>query len=223
MNACRPRICETRSITQLILALGLLGAVLNLDIALIVFGYGVVYVVLVTRTTSKTRPHLDEAIEQSQAGSRFIGNAISSMDTLRQFQSDRWMIDQFTNKQRTVLEAFGRYAKTQVRYAFVFGLALSAQFAITLWLLVPRVIAGELTVGDLVLFNSLLLQLNIPFQMMGQAIQQIAQSYSNFLPFARMWQAEANDDADTTHGFEVINGVIEFANVAYVYPNDRGV
>lgn len=211
------------SISQLILALGLLGAVLNPDIALIVFGYGVVYVALVTRAASVTRPHLDEAIEQSQASSRFIGNAISSMDTLRQFQSDRWMIGQFTNKERTVLEAFGRYATTQVRYASVFGLALTAQFAITLWLLVPRVVAGELTVGDLVLFNTLLLQLNIPFQMMGQAIQQIAQSYSNFLPFARMWQAETHDDPETTHTFEVSDGVIEFANVGYVYPNGRGV
>lgn len=211
------------SIAQLILALGLLGAVLNPDIALIVFGYGVVYVALVTRAASVTRPHLDEAIEQSQASSRFIGNAISSMDTLRQFQSDRWMIGQFTNKERTVLEAFGRYATTQVRYASVFGLALTAQFAITLWLLVPRVVSGELTVGDLVLFNTLLLQLNIPFQMMGQAIQQIAQSYSNFLPFARMWQAEAHDDPETTAPFAVTEGVIRFENVSLLYPNGRGV
>ncbi|WP_404404833.1 ABC transporter ATP-binding protein [Pelagibacterium halotolerans] len=211
------------SMAQLILALGLLGAVLDYHIALIVLGYGVVYVALVAQASSATRPHLDKAIEQSQASSRFVGNAISSMDTLRQFQSDRWMIGQFTDRERTVLEAFGRYALTQVRYAFVFGLALAAQFAITLWLLVPRVAAGELTVGDLVLFNTLLLQLNIPFQMMGQAIQQFAQSYSNFLPFARMWQAEAHDEPETGRAFEVTEGVIAFTGVSYRYPNGRGV
>jgi ABC-type bacteriocin/lantibiotic exporter with double-glycine peptidase domain len=155
------------SIVQLALALGLLGAVLDLDIALIVFAYGIVYVALVAHGASITRPHLDEAIEQSQVSARFVGNAIASMDTLRQFQSDQWMIGQFTARERSVLEAFNRYAMTQVRYAIVFGLALSVQFAITLWLLVPRVVAGELSVGDLVLFNTLLLQLNIPFQMMG--------------------------------------------------------
>lgn len=211
------------SIVQLILALGLLGTVLNIDVAVIVFGYGVVYVALVARAASVTRPHLDEAIEQSQASSRFVGNAISSMDTLRQFQSDRWMIGHFTNRERTVLEAFRRYATTQVRYAFVFGLALATQFAITLWLLVPRVAAGELSVGDLVLFNTLLLQLNIPFQMMGQAIQQFAQSYSNFLPFARMWQAEAHDDPESNRPFVITRGVISFDDVAYLYPNGRGV
>lgn len=211
------------SVVQLILALGLLGAVLDLDIALIVFAYGLVYVALVTRAASVTRPHLDEAIEQSQVSSRFVGNAISSMDTLRQFQSDRWMIGQFTRRERSVLEAFGRYATTQVRYAVVFGLALAGQFAITLWLLVPRVAAGELTVGDLVLFNTLLLQLNIPFQMMGQAIQQFVQSYSNFLPFARMWQAESHTDLDNPQSLAITEGTMALDNVSFVYPNGRGV
>ncbi len=211
------------SVVQLVLALGLLGAVLDVGVAAVVFGYGVVYVALVSRATSVTRPHLDEAIEQSQASSRFVGNAIASMDTLRQFQSDHWMIGQFTNRERTVLEAFGRYATTQVRYAIIFGLALTTQFAITLWLLVPRVAAGELTVGDLVLFNTVLLQLNIPFQMMGQAIQQFAQSYSNFLPFARMWQAEAHADQEGSQSLLITKGEIEFKGVSYAYPNGRGV
>lgn len=211
------------SIAQLVLALGLLGTVLDFDIALIVLVYGIVYIALVTRAATITRPHLDAAIEQSQASSRFVGNAISSMDTLRQFQSDRWMIGQFTTRERSVLDAFGRYATTQMRYALVFGLALTAQFAITLWLLVPRVVNGDLTVGDLVLFNTLLLQLNMPFQMMGQAIQQFNQSYSQFLPFARMWQAETHDDPETTGNFAITQGAIAFEAVSYLYPNGRGV
>ena len=211
------------SIVQLLLALGLVGAVLDFDIALIVFGYGIVYVALVTRAASVTRPHLDEAIEQSQVSARFVGNAISSMDTLRQFKSDHWMIGQFTSRKRGVLEAFGRYAMTQLRYSLIFGLALTAQFAITLWLIVPRVAAGELSIGDLVLFNTLLLQLNVPFQMMGQAIQQFVQSYSNFLPFARMWQAETHDDPESPGTFVLDQGIIEFRNVSALYASGRGV
>lgn len=210
-------------LTQLILAVGLLGAVLDPGIAVIVLTYGVIYVGLVYRVAVVTKPHLNEAVEQSQASTRFVGNAISSMDTLRQFQSDRWMITQFTSRERSVLDAFGRYASTQVRYAFYFGLALTAQFGITLWLLVPRVSAGELTVGDLVLFNTLLLQLNMPFMMIGTAIQQFAESHSNFLPFARMWQAEAHADVDGGEPFVVTEGVIAFDDVSYIYPNGRGV
>lgn len=208
---------------QVILSLVMLGTVLSPDIALIVVVYGIAYIALVARATRRTRAHLDEAIEHSQASSRFIGNAISSMDTLRQFSSARWMIGQFTTRQHSAHEAWRRYAMTHVRYALLFGLALAGQFALTLWLLVPRVAQGSLTVGDLVLFNSLLLQLNMPFQMMGQAIQQMAQSYSKFLPFARMWQAQAHDDFERAGDFALTDGTVTFADVGYRYPNGRGV
>ena len=208
---------------QVALSLVMLGTVLDLDIALIVVGYGVAYVWLVTHATRRTSAHLDEAVEHSQASSRFIGNAIASMDTLRQFGSDRWMIGQFTTRERSAHDAWRRYALTHVRYAILFGLALAVQFALTLWLLVPRVAQGSLTVGDLVLFNTLLLQLNMPFQMIGQAIQQVTQSHAKFLPFARMWQAEAHDDIETTGVFRLGQGEVTFEDVSYFYANGRGV
>jgi ABC-type bacteriocin/lantibiotic exporters, contain an N-terminal double-glycine peptidase domain len=211
------------SAAQLIFALLLMGAVLNLDIAVIVLAYGLAYVALVARSASVTRPHLNEAIEQSQGSARFVGNAISSMETLRQFQSDEWMIGQFTSRKRRVRDAYGRFVSTQLRYSVIFGVALTAQFAISLWLLVPRVISGGLSVGDLVLFNTLLLQLNMPFQMLGQAIQQFAQSYANFLPFARMWQTQDQQDSAGFSPFSVTAGCIEFKDAGYSYSNGRGV
>lgn len=208
---------------QVLLSLILLWTVLDIDFALIVIVYGVTYIALVARTSARTRPRLDEAVEHGQASSRFVGNAIASMDTLRQFGSDRWMIGQFTERRRAAHDAWRRYALIHVRYAVLFGAALAAQFAITLWLLVPRVSEGSLTVGDLVLFNTLLLQLNMPFQMIGQAIQQVIQSHARFLPFARMWQAEAHDDPETTGDFRLSEGEVVFEHVSYLYPNGRGV
>lgn len=210
-------------VAQVILAVVMVWTVLDFDIALIVLIYGLGYVALVMRATAVTRTHLDAAIEHSQASSRFIGNAIAGMDTLRQFGSDRWMIGQFTERQQSSLDAWRRYAMAQMRYAGIFGLALTLQFAITLWLLVPRVAQGNLTVGDLVLFNTLLLQLNAPFQMVGQAIQQVSQSYSRFLPFARMWQAQGHDEPEATSDFALDHGTVRFENVGYLYPNGRGV
>lgn len=208
---------------QVILSIVMLGTALDLDIAMVVLVYGVVYIALVMHATRITRIHLDQAIEHSQESSKFIGNAIGGMDTLRQFGSDRWMIGQFTTRQQSSLDAWRRYATTQVRFAGIFGLALAAQFALTLWLLVPRVAEGALTVGDLVLFNTLLLQLNTPFQMVGQAIQQVSQSYSRFLPFARMWQAESHDDATNGEPLDLTSGTTIFKDVSYRYPNGRGV
>lgn len=210
-------------IAQVTLSLVTLGAALSLDIVVIVVLYGVAYVALVASATRQTRPHLDAAVEASQDGAKFVGNAIGGMETLRQFGSDRWMIGQFVTHQRKALDRWRRYALIQVRYSILFGLALTLQFAITLWLLVPRVEAGAMTVGGLVLFNTLLLQLNLPFQIMGQAIQQFAQSYSRFLPFARMWQAEGHPEAESHAPLALTDGTVTFDTVGYRYPNGRGV
>ena len=60
------------SAAQLTLSLALLWTVLDVEIALIVLVYGVIYVALVARAAHTTRPHLDEAIAQRQASSRFV-------------------------------------------------------------------------------------------------------------------------------------------------------
>src|SRR5690606_39305386 len=86
---------------QVALSLVMLWTVLDLDIALIVVAYGIAYIALVTRATRRTRTHLDEAVEHAQASSRFIGNSIASIDTLRQAHSDRRMIGQFTARARS--------------------------------------------------------------------------------------------------------------------------
>jgi len=208
---------------QVLLSLVLLGTVLSLDIALIVVVYGISYIALVYYASKITRKHLDAAIEASQDSSKFIGNAIGAMDTLRQFNSSVWMTGQFANRQSAALKGWQRYAMAHVNFTILFGLSLTLQFAVTLWLLVPRVAAGELTIGDLVLFNTLLLQLNMPFQMLGQAIQQIAQSYSRFLPFARMWQAPEHETIENPVSLTLENGQVRFRNVGFRYANGRGV
>jgi ABC-type multidrug transport system fused ATPase/permease subunit len=49
------------------------------------------------------------------------------------------------------------------------------------------------------------------------------QSYSNFLPFARMWQADIHEDLAGSAAFAISEGSIQFADVSYLYPNNRGV
>lgn len=208
---------------QLILALVLIGSTVTFSVALTLLVYGLIYIFLAAFVASRTRPHLENAIEHSQANARFVGNAISSMDTLRLFRSEAWMSNQFASRERSVLEALHRYASSQARFAMLFGFALAMQFLIGFWLLVPQVLSGDLTVGHLVLFNTLVLQLNVPFQMMGQAVQQIAQFRANFRPYARYWNYGGDREDIGSKEFKTTEGTIHFDNVGYVYPNGRGL
>ena len=51
-----------------------------------------------------------------------------------------------------------------------------------------------MTIGDVVLFDALLLQLNRPFQTIGSSIDDVLRSWSRFIPFAKMWGAPEEPD-----------------------------
>ena len=88
----------------------------------------------------------------------------------------------------------------------MYGAALVIQFSITFTLLLPRYRAGALSVGDIVLFNTLLLQLNQPFEMIGHAIDNMVRSYSQLLPFVQMWLAAEDPEPSAHFSFALTDG-----------------
>jgi ABC-type multidrug transport system fused ATPase/permease subunit len=97
------------------------------------------------------------------------------------------------------------------------------QFALTFVLLLPRYREGLLTVGDIVLFSALLMQLNRPFEMIGQGIDSLARAYSRFLPFGRMWLAPEEQRMGSAIDFEPTAGRLTFDNISFTYQNGRGI
>jgi ABC-type multidrug transport system fused ATPase/permease subunit len=133
------------------------------------------------------------------------------------------MSQQFADKARDIRDSWRRFCLRRIGYAGMYGTALAIEFAITFVLLLPRYRAGELSVGDIVLFNTLLLQLNQPFEMIGHAIDDLVRSYSQFLPFARMWMAAEELEPAEHQSFALKNGVITFEDVGFSYEGGRGI
>ncbi|WP_400770596.1 ABC transporter ATP-binding protein [Methylosinus sporium] len=211
------------SIAQIALTIATLGAVLSADIATIVFIYGVVFVGFTYLANKWTNQHLHAAIESTQANARFVGNAMNAMETLRHFDSQDWLRRKFSAKAREIRDRWRSFCLERVGYGAFFGVMLALQFAITFWLLLPKYRTGTVTVGDLVLFNTLLLQLNQPFEMVGHAIDNLARSYSQFMPYVKMWLAPEETDAEQGSPLEIREGRIQFRSISFSYPNGRGV
>lgn len=208
---------------QLLLTLLVVGAVLNWEVVTIVVIYGAAFIALTYFSNIWARPHLERAIAVGQENAKFVGNAITAMETLRYFGSTPWMSERFTRGARDVFESWKSFCMKHMVYAGVFGLALAVQFAITFALLLPRHRQGQLSVGDLVLFNALLLQLNEPFQMAGQALEELVRSTARFTPFARMWAAPEDADVSARSSFTPTAGRLEFEHVGFAYEDGRGV
>lgn len=209
--------------TQILLTLVTLGALINIEVAAIVVVYGAAAVTLTLISARRARIFLDKAIEAGQENARFVGNAMNTMETLRHFGSHGWMSNRFTAKALEVRDNWRAYVLQRVGYIALLGVGLSIQFAVTFWLLLPRYEAGALTIGNIVLFNTLLLQLNMPFEMIAHAIDDVARSRAALTPLARMWAAPEERQLSHAPAFVPSNGQIAFEDVGFRYDNDRGV
>jgi ATP-binding cassette subfamily B protein len=210
-------------VTQITLTLMTLSATIDLTIAAVTIIYGAGYIFLNVIANRQTRPYLDAATEAAQENARFVGNAMNAMETLRHFGSDQWMLSRFSAKARQVRDNWRSFCLRRLAYCGIFGVGLAIQFGITFYLLMPRYHAGLATVGDIVLFNALLLQLNQPFQMIGHAVEDIGRARAQLSPLVKIWTAPAETDRADQNKLTITKGRLAVENVSYAYDNERGV
>ncbi|MBP2542708.1 ABC transporter ATP-binding protein [Agrobacterium tumefaciens] len=208
---------------QLSLTLLVLGSKLNLSVAIIVFVYGAFYIFLTYFSNKWARPHLQNATEAIQRNAKFVGNTVPALETLRFFGSAAWIGDRFNNTADEIYKNWKAFCMKRMCYCALYGVAIGVQFLITFWLLIPQYNSGAFTVGDIVLFNLLLLQLNQPFEMVGQTIDNFIRAFVQLVPFAKMWSAPEEQEIVSPSGFKTTNGTLHFDKVRYRYENGRGV
>ncbi|WP_407119515.1 ABC transporter ATP-binding protein [Bradyrhizobium sp. LMG 9283] len=209
--------------TQLLLTLATLGTRLNIHIAAIVVVYGAVAIALTWSSTRRAYVFLNRASEAGQENARFVGNLMNAVDTLRYFGSHNWMSQRFTMKAREVRDNWRAYVFQRVAYIAVLGPAVALQFAVTLFILIPEYRVGAVSMGNMVLFNTLLLQLNMPFEMVARAISDVARSRVDLIPLARLWAAPEERPTFHAQDFTPSAGQLSFEGVGYAYDNGRGI
>lgn len=208
---------------QIVVSVVLLGGVLSWEIAAIVLAYGIVVIVLDYFRVTRVNPFLDAAIDKSQESSRLVGNAVTIIETLRHTRGEKWMAQRFTVSAGDAFANWHRYSLVSSLFSAASGVAITLQLAVTYFLLVPRYEAGLISLGDLVLFNTLLLQLNEPFNLVGEGIKETADAVGRFRPFAAMWNAPEDVEPQDAIPFRPSTGTIAFENVGFHYPNGRGI
>ncbi|WP_137136023.1 ABC transporter ATP-binding protein [Rhizobium sp. FKY42] len=204
------------------LTIGMLGAVIDLEIVLVVLAYGTIFLTLIVVSNRLSRRYMEAAIDAGQANARYVGNAISMIEPLRQAGSARWMKDRFADSAVSVFQNWQAYAVRRIGFAGLVGISITLQFGFTFFLLLPRYHAGTLSIGDIVLFNTLLLQLNVPFELIGQSIDETLRAIVKMGPLARIWSEPEEEELGDGEALVLRRGAVEFRDVSYRYPNGRG-
>lgn len=216
------------SVLQIVFSCFILGAKIDFKIVTIVILYGSFCIGLSYFSSIRIEQYLEEATSERQKNIQLLGNAMSMMDVLRFFNAGSWIDQRFQQGSQQILKSLTSYSLKRTYYAVIFGIALTIQFLISFYILIPEVQAGRMSVGDLVLFNALLLQLNTPFEMIGRCILEFNQSYIEFKPFARMWnEPELRDNINQPiASFSTSDdhlGLLKFQDVSFSYTNGRGI
>lgn len=216
------------SVLQIVFSCFILGAEIDFKIVTIVILYGSFCIGLSYFSSIRIEQYLEEATSERQKSIQLLGNAMSMMDVLRFFNAGSWIDQRFQQGSQQILKSLTSYSLKRTYYAVIFGIALTIQFLISFYILIPEVQAGRMSVGDLVLFNALLLQLNTPFEMIGRCILEFNQSYIEFKPFARMWnEPELRDNINQPiASFSTSDdhlGLLKFQDVSFSYTNGRGI
>jgi ATP-binding cassette subfamily B protein len=159
----------------------------------------------------------------TEANARAV-DSLLNYETVKYFNNERHELARFDVALRAYEEATIKSQKTlavlNIGQAGIVALGLT----LLLWRAAAGVVAGALTLGDLVLVNAFLLQLAIPLNYLGMVYREVKQAMINI---ERMFglldePLEIRDAADAAP-LAVARGEVRFEHVSFHYDPDRQI
>jgi len=212
------------TVLEIALVLGILIARYDLVFTLITVGALIAYVVFtITVTNWRTRIRREANELDSAANVRAI-DSLLNYETVKYFNNERWELQRYDEQMR-------RWETAQVRtmvslswlnlgQAFIIAAAVS----LLMWRAAEGVVAGTMTVGDIVLVNAFMIQLYMPLNHLGVLYREIRQSLTDI---ERMFALldEQREVSDSPDALDLPPGPCEvvFAAVGFAYDERRRV
>ncbi len=212
------------TLVEITLVISLLSAKFDGWFAAITFGALVLYIAFTVAVT-EWRTHFRRAMNEqdSKANTRAV-DALINYETVKYFGNEGFEQGRYDeNLQR--LERASIKSQTSLSLLNL-GQSLIIATAVTLlvWRATEGVVAGTMTLGDLVLVNALMIQLYIPLNFLGVIYREIKQSTIDMEKmFALLGQNREVADAPDAQPLVDRGGAVHFENVRFGYDADRTI
>ena len=184
----------------------------------------VIYIVLtisITEWRTKLRRQMNEM--DSQANTKAV-DSLLNYETVKYFGNEEFEAKRYdTSLQNWEVAA----VKNQTSLGML-NAAQAAIIAIGVTIMLMRasagVVAGKLTVGDLVMINAFLIQMFIPLNFLGVMYREIKQSLTDIERLFKLLNVnrEVADAADAK-ALQLHGGTVNFENVRFGYDDNRGI
>ncbi len=192
--------------------------------ALVVFGTVVVYFAF---TFAITEWRMDYRHRMNRLDSQANNQAFDSLinyETVKYFGNERMELDRYD---ATLAEWEEMAVKSQTSMSLLnFGQGAIIALGVTLIMAFAAngVVQGEMSVGDLVLVNALMLQLFIPLGFLGVVYRQIKYALADMdLVFKLLERRPEIQDQPGTAPLNLRDGEIRFKQVSFHYQHERAI
>jgi ATP-binding cassette subfamily B protein len=212
------------TLVEIALVISLLSAKFDGWFAAITFSALVIYIGF-TITVTEWRTHFRRAMNEqdSKANTRAV-DALINYETVKYFSNEHFEQDRYDDNLKRLERAS---IKSQTSLSVLnLGQSLIIATAVTLlvWRATLGVVAGTMTLGDLVLVNALMIQLYIPLNFLGVIYREIKQSMIDMEKmFALLSQNREIADAPDAKPLVATGAAVRFEHVRFGYDADRTI
>jgi ATP-binding cassette subfamily B protein len=190
-------------------------------ITLIALAFYITFTIVVTEWRTQFRKKMNEM--DSTAHSRAI-DSLLNYETVKYFNNEEFEAKRYDEN----LERYRRAAiKSQTTLSLLNAgqqLIIASALVLMLWRATAGVVAGTMTLGDLVMVNAFMIQLYIPLNFLGVIYREIKQSLTDLDKMFSLLERE-REVADLPGSTELLvqGATVRFENVSFAYDKARPI
>jgi ATP-binding cassette subfamily B protein len=190
-------------------------------VALIALAVYIVFTVKVTEWRTHFRRTMNEL--DSRANSRAI-DSLLNYETVKYFGNEDWEAKRYDENLKRYRAAAIKSQNSLSLLNFGQQTIIGAGLVCILWRATAGVMAGRLTLGDLVLINTFMLQLYIPLNFLGVIYRELKQALTDMDRMFTLLEA-AREIPDAPHATALVVGGAEvaFDHVSFGYEPSRQI
>jgi len=209
---------------EILLVTGILFASYKPQFTLITLATIFIYVVFTILFTNWRMHYRHLANKLDSAAHSQAVDSLLNYETVKYFNNEKYEVERYAN-------TLNQWEQASVKSTFTmsllnFGQATIIALGVTgiMIFAAQGVVAGDMTIGDLVLVNALMLQLFVPMNMLGIVYRQITYSLADMDLLAKLLEEtpEVKDETNA-RALAITQGSIRFDNVSFSYTPERKI
>ncbi len=190
-------------------------------ITLLTLGIYIAITVVITEWRTHFRRRMNEL--DSKANARAV-DSLLNYETVKYFGNEAWEAARYDDNLAHWEEAAVKSQTSLALLNVVQSLIIGVGSVALMLRAADGVVAGRLTVGDLVLINALLLQLYLPLNFLGVVYREIKQSLADMERMFRLLAVNAEiRDTPGAEPLQVAGGAVRFEAVDFAYDERRPI